>query len=175
AGAGLPPRLAEAHREVLLGSDSGRKTWTDRAEDRMKHIRARHEFLEPDRPVAVRGVDDWDVYTFFGSRSNALIRDRLQESDLGPDVTAPNASSDGLSVRLHEEPSASHLGTALRTIGRDPTPPPVDPEHSMLRTLKFSELLPDELLQPTASARLYGVRHKNVSDLGDVRTRDADA
>jgi len=175
AGAGLPPRLAEAHREVLLGSDRGREAWTDRAEDRMEHIRARHQFLEPDRPVAVRGVDDWDVYTFFGSEANALIRDRLEESDFGPDVVAPNASSDGLSVRLHEDPSASQLGSALRAIGRDPTLPPVEPDHPMLRTLKFSELLPAELLQPTASARLYGVRDESISELGEVRARDADA
>jgi ATP-dependent Lhr-like helicase len=174
-GMGVPRRLAEAHRDVLLGNNKGREKWTDRATKQIEYLRNKHSFLYPDRPTIVHGIGDWELYSFLGNNLNSLICDRLSEADLGPGVSSPNIRGDGIKVTVQNETEEQYLLAALRDIGRDPYQPQIDLEHPMLRSLKFRELLPNDLLQETAAVRSYGCRRDNIPALVNAKTEQEGA
>ncbi len=162
AGNAMSRRLAEAHREVLCGSERGREHWTERTADKIEFLRTDHEFLAPDGTTVVRGVDDWDVYTFAGGQANNYLADRLEEVGVG------KATATGLRTRIQQGLTRKELRQALRTVDRHRTAPEIPRDHPMLRDLKFAELLDDELLQRAAHARIYGDGREELPDLDDA-------
>lgn len=156
-GLAMGKRLAEAHRDILTGSNRGLDYWSDRATDKLDHIRNAFTFLDSDAPTIQQGSDAWTLWTFAGGRANDFLADRLLE--LGVESASASALRVVVDEGLPRKQLEAHLRDALRAW------PDVPREHPMLENLKFSELLPNPLLQRAARARLYADAHEDLPDL----------
>ncbi len=150
AGQAMSPELAEAHRRVLCDDERGEDHRSERAANKLEHAKEDHRFLNPEHVTVVRGIDDWDIYTFAGGRANSYVADRLAELDMG------RTTATGLRVRLQKNADPDDLRSALRQVHQSSKLPEIPEDHPMVRDLKFSEILPTAQRQRAAVARIYG-------------------
>jgi ATP-dependent Lhr-like helicase len=142
--------LAQAHRRILTGSERGAAHWSNRARRALDSVRMGYGFLDPDVATILCGRDDTELWNFAGGQANQYLTACLGQ--LGLDVASTNA----LRIRFDKRHSVDELDRALTEVANGHLHPEVREDHPMLRGLKFSDLLPTELLQEAAQARIYG-------------------
>ena len=110
----------------------------------------------PKRPVSAKATrvlhreSETEIWTFAGGHSNQFLAACL------PAFGIPVKSTNGLRLTLDAQVSTNVVLDAISEVATGQVIPPFDRDHPMLRGLKFSELLPPELLEKAARARLHG-------------------
>lgn len=92
------------------------------------------------------------MWNFAGGQVNQYLAACL------PLLGLPVTSSNGLRIKIDDRCSIRELEEALATAASGELSPRIGREHPMLKGLKFSDLLPDELLQEAGVARIFGDR-----------------
>ncbi len=161
--------LAEAHRQVFLGSELGAPHWSKRAGDELTGIRMEHGFVEPHGTIVLREDGKMRLWTFAGDYANRYLAAMLDQ------LTGEKTSSDGLAVTVKTDKMLGQMETALdldaiRRIG-----PMIDPDHPLLEQLKFNSLLPPDLLQRAAEARFFGNGREELATIGPFHFLDLSA
>lgn len=151
-GAGQPMSraLARAHRRVLREQALGQDLWSQRARTALEGHAAAFTFLDDERPVLFQHQDAIELWTFAGGFANERLASGLH-ARLGVPVRA-----DGLHIKLKSNLDTNVLLEHIAEICAPDTLPPLDPDHPLLRHLKFNELLPPEQLARAGRARIYG-------------------
>ena len=152
AGQPMSAMLAKAHQRILTGSTTASAHWSERASNALETLRMGFEFLDPSRPTLLHRDREAELWTFAGGHTNQYLTALL------PHFGIPVSSTNGLRLKLDHNIPTETITEALHTIKTDQTEAPIDVNHKMLKTLKFNELLPPELLEKAARARLYGDR-----------------
>lgn len=153
AGAGLPlsPRLcAEIKRVLQEGRDDS--FWSRRGRERLAELRQVLPLPASEGTVIVQCEQSWEWWTFAGLAANQTVVNMLIDS-LGECIRADN-----LSIRLPGDCTLTELRRAIANAARLEELPPSDWVEQGEELLKFSELLPLDLLTRTAVARLIDFR-----------------
>ncbi len=156
-GAGQPMThmLARATHRVITGSTLAKEHYSTRARAALETLLQTYGFLDSEHPTMLRTSKDTELWNFAGGHANNYLTACLDTADLAHlalDVTSNNA----LRLRIDHRISAADLQIALQQTATGTIQPTIDPKHPMLRALKFSELLPEHLLQRAARARIFG-------------------
>ncbi|MFB6352289.1 MAG: DEAD/DEAH box helicase [Bradymonadaceae bacterium] len=154
AGNAMSRQLAEAHRDILTGSDCGADHWSQRAERKLGFLHEDHAFLTPDKTTVLPGLDKTEVWNFAGGGTNNYLADALEATGLD------RVTSSALRLRIQESLEPEELRDRLKQVAELPKPPRIPPEHPLVKHLKFAELLPDNLLQEAARPRLWGTEYR---------------
>lgn len=142
--------LARAHLRILTGSQHAADHWSKRARAALQELFMGYSFLDENDATLVRSTKESELWNFAGGHANHYLAACLPA--FGIPVTTTNA----LRIRIDDRPSALDVHTALSTIVRSQPRPLINAKHPMLRGLKFNQLLPPELLQKAAQARIFG-------------------
>jgi ATP-dependent Lhr-like helicase len=143
--------LAQAHRRVLSEVDVGEEYRSQRAENALETLLMGYAFVEPETTTILGAGDDVEVWNFAGGQVNRRTAAVLEETVYG------KVKSHGLYLKVDEQATAVDVEENYRAAATREEPPTVDPDHPLLRHLKFSELLPHQLLQEAAVARMYSL------------------
>jgi ATP-dependent Lhr-like helicase len=140
SGRGLSYRVCQAIKHVLASSDS-RDWWSQRAQARMREIRAEFAWLDVDSTVVLAGPDgqiQW--WTFGGAGVNASLSRALSN------IAHDRVTSDSLAVTFDTLVTMNAVEDALREL-RHRVPEEMRPAvaDEAVDGLKFSESLPREL------------------------------
>lgn len=147
--------LTDAKRRILLAAEPTGVTLSARARDRIARLREDRGHLVSHMGRVI--VDEGDGgacrwWTWAGQRANVSLQSGLR-------AVAPLLSGEAVTneyVSLPGGTTAAELQRALGLMRRRPevltVPPPLDPE--AMAGLKFSELLPAQLLAQTVGARM---------------------
>jgi ATP-dependent Lhr-like helicase len=156
AGNAMNRELAEAHRDVLTGSDRGADHWSERAERKLGFLREDHGFLHPDKTTVLPGLDETEIWNFAGGGTNNYLADALEATGLD------RVTSNAVRLRIKESLQPDELRERINQIIERPEPPRIPPENPLVKHLKFAELLPDGLLQKAARPRLWGKEYQSL-------------
>lgn len=159
-GQPMSAMLARAHQRVLTGSTLGAAHWSRRASQALEGLLMSYQFLAHAvgaQPCAtllytteLAGPGGAELWNFAGAHANHYLAACLKA--LGIEVASTNA----LRLKFAHPPTLDALQKAVRHAASGTLHPPIAPNHPMVRGLKFRELLPDQLLQDAARARIYG-------------------
>lgn len=108
-----------------------------------------YDLLEGSESAIVPASEGVEVWTFAGGRANRRLAALMEQGGLG------QVGSSSLCVKAKGSSSVADVRRAYRAAKGARGMPMVDPEHPMVRHLKFAELLPPALLQRAAACRLY--------------------
>lgn len=157
SGAAYSTQLCAAMRQVVQGTDPGGVILTNRARQRLAHVRQEwRERAERPDPIVIEddgGRAAW--WTWLGLRENARRAAAL--SRVAPQLITDGGGYDNLRVGLRSGTSAWDVDSAMRAarreFGSDLSAVPIPVTEESLRGLKFAELLPPQLAALAASLR----------------------
>jgi ATP-dependent Lhr-like helicase len=139
--------LAEAHRRVLRDDALGAQCYSKRATEQLAEIRLEFEFLEPEGDCWI-DADALECWNFAGTRRNALLSARIEEAS----GKAPRFDP----LRMVFDEKSSVVARAFYADAQEATGhPPVAADHPGADSLKFKDLLPDELVGVALAARMF--------------------
>ncbi len=149
AGTGLPlsPRLCAEIKRVLQ-DDQEDSFWSQRGRARLAELRQSLALATSEGTAIVKGEQDWEWWTFAGLAANQTVANMLSGS-LGESIRASN-----LSIRLPSDRTLLELEQAIADAARLEEPDTSAWAEKGEELLKFSELLPTDLLTKTIIARL---------------------
>ncbi len=148
SGQPLSHQLCQAVRRILAG-DNEPAQWSRRAREEMSRAREEYSWVHDKETAVVSIMEGVAWWTFAGDCANAAIRQRIMG------LIRSNVRSDGFSVAAEDPIPPTILSRAVEGIRQlDAKELVVDVADDMLKGLKFTSCLPEEVAKDVLRARL---------------------
>jgi ATP-dependent Lhr-like helicase len=161
----LSPRLCEAIKQVIQSTDN-RPHWSRRAVERIADLRSELNPMCGEGTVIGRRGMTLEWWTFAGLAANQTVVQYLQ-----PHITS-QCRADNLWIRLPNDLSLERLNEVIAELQSENAAPSWDLGEPAKDLLKFSDLLPGDMLNEMILSRIADVPRANAVLRSPIRIVD---